>query len=88
MSTELPPPVPGVTPEPKPQPVEMRAFARDQVQAVAILRDEKFEETANRRMDACHLAMRYLDTFQSGHQHTTRKVIETARVFERYLLEP
>lgn len=69
-------------------PIEPKAFLRDQVSAVGILRDERSDEQTTRRMDACHLAMRYLDTFQAGQQHSTYKVVATARVFERYLLEP
>lgn len=71
-----------------PEPVRPKEFIRDQIAAVGILRDEKGDEQTTRRMDACHLAMRYLDTFQAGERHSSGKVIATARVFERYLLEP
>lgn len=73
---------------PHAEPVNPQAFIRDQVAAVGILRDERSDQQTTRRIDACHLAMRYLDTFQAGQQHTSGKVIATARVFERYLLEP
>lgn len=68
--------------------INPQAFIRDQIAAVGILRDEKGDEQTTRRIDACNLAMRYLDTFQPDGRHSSAKVIATARVFERYLLEP
>lgn len=66
----------------------MRAFLRDQVEAVGILREEQGDERTSRRLDACHLALRYLESQQSSESHTPAKVIAVAKTFERYLLEP
>lgn len=83
-------PTPSAASETPSAPEEpLRAFLRDQMEAVAILREEKADERVNRRIDACHLAMRYLDQHQPpGQSHSPSKVIAVAKTFERYLLEP
>lgn len=61
----------------------LKQFARDQVEAVKIAREER-KNDSNSRYDACHLAMRYLETFNHG-VATTNTVITIAKVFEVYL---
>jgi hypothetical protein len=70
----------------------LKGFMRDQIEAVKVAREEKVGEdrdkAANRRENACHLAMRYFDCFGAGIAPSVQKVIETAREFEKFLLEP
>lgn len=67
----------------------MRAFARDQVEAVKIAREENDGSVKRSRIDACYLAMQFLDNLNGGTQgaHTVESVIATARKFEKYLTE-
>lgn len=66
----------------------LEAFLRDQVEAVQILREERGDERVPRRIDACSLALRYLESQQPAEAHSPSKVIAVAKTFERYLLEP
>lgn len=72
----------------------LKPFLRDQVAAARVLRGESLVEEAKERsslrVDACHLAMRFLDDLNGGAQgsHTVQAVIKIARAFEQYLGEP
>jgi hypothetical protein len=67
---------------------EMKGFAADQVAAVAVARDLE-APSHQRKLDACYLAMRYLDDLNGGTHgtHTIEGVIAAARKFEAYLGE-
>lgn len=66
----------------------MTRFVEDQVEAVKVAREERVGEAVSHRVDACHLAMRYLDTFESGQTQTVARVLDVAHKFEAYLTAP
>lgn len=74
------------------KPDAMEGFVRDQVAAARVLREEsqgeERKDAASRRVDACHLAMRYYDTFGAGCTPSVETVLRTARQFEQFLVEP
>jgi hypothetical protein len=69
---------------------EMKRFMQDQVEAVRVARTEAEAPNHQRRLDACYLAMRFLDDLNGGTHgsHKVGDVIRTAREFEQYLAEP
>jgi hypothetical protein len=63
----------------------LKGFVRDQVEAVKVARAEVEEPpTHHRRVEACHLAMRYLEAFEHG-QATPEKVLRIAEKFDEFL---
>lgn len=67
---------------------QMKAFAKDQVEAVRIARDGIEAPNHQLRLDACYLAQSYLQNLPLGASYSVESVIATARKFAAYLSEP
>lgn len=77
-------PAPGaVSPE-----SQFKAFVSDQMEAARIARAEVDERpTHHRRVESCHLAMRYLEAFEHAIA-TPEKVLRIAEQFDEFLRRP
>lgn len=81
-------PLPVPSPAPQTSSDAMRVFAKDQVEAARIARAELESGDHRVRLDACYLALQFLDEHGNGCGRSVESVIATARRFESFLREP